>query len=394
MKFFLRYIAIATFITTSGIAIAQSQQALKGGSTDTPVETFSGSKKQNDNSSTDRALRINLTVDDTGFLKVKEGQEIKKGDLLVENTLERDRLSKQRQSVVLQIENLKSKALPKPFEPKTTPPIAALPQANFLEEESNIAQAKLRLQQAQSTLESQRPFLLTDNPEARAEVEKAEAAARIASEKVQEQEQLLKTMQDLRLDSPVIRHEEVKLKQSIAEGEQANSAFDQAKAKLSSSAIMQHQNLEKLEVSLQLAQSDLDLAHSKLQTARDNRKLLEYRASIESAQRVEQQNQANLAYTRQLQDYAQQQRDRDYQLAQLQISLSSIDDKISLIPVVRSPKSGYIRRVKPWVGSNGRYSTTITISSFNRSSKNGGSDRQSTETSTIDGTTSRGDTDE
>ncbi|GBE95659.1 hypothetical protein [Nostoc cycadae] len=393
MKFLFRYIAIAIFITTFGVAIAQSQQALKVSSTDIPVETFSGSKKQSDNANTDRALRINLTVDDTTFLKVKEGQEVKKGDLLVENTLESDRLNKQRQSVVLQIENLKSKALPQPFEPKAAPAIANLPAANFLEEESNIAQAKLRLQQAQSTLESRRPFLLADNPEARAEVEKAEAGARSASEKVQEQEQLIKTMQDLRLDSPVLRHEEAKLKQAIAESEQANSAFDQAKGKLASSAIVQRQELEKLEVALQLAKSELNLAHSKLQTARDNRKLVEYRASIESAQRVEQQNEANLAYTRQLQEFAQQQRDRDYQLAQLQISLSSIDDKISLIPVVRSPKAGYIRRVKPWVGSNGKYSTTITISSSRPSSKNGASNRP-TQTNAISDATSQGDTDE
>lgn len=372
----IRHFAIASFIIMSGAAIAQTP-ALRGN--ETSVETFTGTKKGvgEQTSNNDRTLRISLTVDDPSFLKVKEGQEVRQGDALIDNTLERQRLDRQRKGITLQIDNLKSKLLPKPFEPKTTPPLASLPPANFLEEESAIAQAKLRLQQAQSLLESRRSLLNADDPQARAEAEKTEAAARIAVEKVREQEELIKSMQDLGLESPVLRHEEAKLKQITSDGEQANSALDQAKGQLAASAINQHQELEKLEVSLQLVRSDLAMAESKLETARSNRKLLEYRASIESVQRVEQQNQSNLAYTRQLQEYAQQQRDRDYQLSQLQLSLAGIDDKISQIPVVRSPKSGYIRRVKPWVGNNGKYSTVVTINSITKpSSKNtGGGDR-------------------
>jgi hypothetical protein len=382
MKFLLRYIAIATFITTFGAAIAHSQILRGSNKTDATVETFTGTKKQSDNATTDRALRISLTVDDPSFLKVKEGQEVRQGDALIDNLIERQRLDRQRKAVTLQIDNLKSKLLPKPFEPRTAPPLATLPPANFLEEESAIAQARLRLQQAQSILETRRSLLNSDDPEARADSEKTEAAARIATEKVREQEELIKSMQDLGLESPVLRHEEAKRKQILSDSEQANSALDQARGRLAASAINQRQELEKLEVSLQLAQSDLAMAESKLETARSNRKLVEYRASIESAQRTEQENQSRLAYTQQLQELAQQQRDRDYQLSQLQLSLAGIDDKISLIPVVRSPKSGYIRRVKPWVGNNGRYSTTITISSSNPSSKNGGSDRPTTNSPT------------
>ncbi|OCQ92271.1 hypothetical protein BCD64_00205 [Nostoc sp. MBR 210] len=329
-----------------------------------------------------RPLRLRITVDNPDFLKVKIGQKIKKGDIITDNATERDRLSKQRQSIVLQIENLKSKVLPQPFEPKAAPAIAQLPPANFLEEESNIAQAKLKLQQAQSILDSRRSLLLSDNPEVKAEVQKFTTAANDAAAKVEEQEQLIKSMQDLRLEAPIMRHEEVKLRQVTAESQQANSALDQARAKLSSSATTQRQELEKLEVDLQLARSDLAVAQSRLETARNNRRLLEYRASIEAAQRTEESNQANLAYTRQLQEYAQQQRDRDYQLSQMQISLAAIDDKISLIPVVRSPRDGYVRKIKPWVGNNGKYNTVVTITSFATSSKNGGSDRQPTKINT------------
>lgn len=365
----IRHLVIAAFILMSGVAVAQTPTILRGN--DTAVETFAGTKRGTGEQGSDRTLRISLTADDPSFLKVKEGQQIKQGDMLIDNTLERERLDRQRRSVMLQIDNLKSKTLPKPFEPKPAPPLAALPSANFLEEESAIAQAKLKLGQAQSVLESRYKLLQSDNPEARAEAEKAEAGLRLAAEKVKEQEELIRSMQDMKLEPPVLRHEEAKLKQFTSEMEQAQSALDQTRAKLGASAVNQQQELQSLEIVVQLAQSDLQMAQSRLETARNNRKLLEYRASIEATQRIEQENQSNLAYTRQLQEYAQQQRDRDYQLSQLQLSLAGIDDKLSQIPVVRSPRSGYIRRVKPWVGNNGRYTTTITISAAAVSSKNG-----------------------
>ncbi|MCP6761923.1 MAG: hypothetical protein NHB32_24955 [Fischerella sp. CENA71] len=321
-----------------------------------------------------RPLRMTLSVDSPSFLKVKVGQEIKQGDIITDNSIERNRLNKQRQSLQLQIDNLKSKNIPKPFEPKAPPQLAALPSANFLEEESAIAQAKLKLQQAQSILESRTKLLNSDNPEVRAEGEKSESALNIAAEKVQEQEELLRSMQDMKLEASVLRHEEAKLKQLNSEMEQARSGLDQARAKLNASAIASQQELQNLQIAVQIAQSDLQMAMSRLETAKSNRKLLEYNASINAAQRIEQQNQSNLAYTRQMQDYEQQIRDRDYQLAQLQISLAAIDDKISQIPVVKSPKTGYIRRIKPWVGNNGKYSTVVTISS---NPKSDGSDRSS-----------------
>jgi len=33
--------------------------------------------------------------------------------------------------------------------------------------------------------------------------------------------------------------------------------------------------------------------------------------------------------------------------------------KLADIPIVRSPKDGYLRKIKPWVGKDGKYTTTI-----------------------------------
>ncbi|MEA5595706.1 hypothetical protein [Rivularia sp. UHCC 0363] len=312
-------------------------------------------------------LKLTITVDDPTHLKVKEGEEIKIGQIIADNSIERDRLSKQRQSILLQINNLKSKPIPAPIKPSPPPPIVQLPPAQFMEEETSIASAQLKLQQAQSILESRSPVLQTDNPEKRAEAEKSEAALRQAQEKVKEQEELLKSMRDMKLEAPVIRHEEAKLAQLQSELDQAQSALERERAKLNASAVIQQQELQNLEIGVQLARSQLSMAQSRLETARNNRKLVEYKASIEAAQRVEQQNQSVQSYSQQQTQYAQSLRDRDYQLAQVNLSLSGIDDKLALIPAVRSPRNGYIRRIKNWTGNNGKYQTIVTISSIPKS---------------------------
>ena len=332
-----------------------------------------------------RPLNLTISVDSPEFLLVKVGQEIKQGDVISDNALERSRLDKQRKSLLLQINNIKAKTIPAPSEPKKPLMLVPLPNANFLEESSAIAQAQLKLQQAQETLRSRTPLLKADNLEKRSNVENAESASFQASEKVKEQEELLKNMQDMRLDTPIIRHEEAKLKSIQSEMNQAKSALGREQASLDASAIASSQELQNLQVAVQIAQSNLQMAVSQLETAKSNRKLLEYRAAIESTQRIEQENQFNLSYSQQQQQYAQSIRDRDYQFAQLQIQLSSIDDKLAQIPVVRSPRDGYIRKIKPWTGNNGKYTTIITIASTpNPQSKGSISSNQTTSTSTTD----------
>lgn len=318
-----------------------------------------------------RPLRMSISVDNPSFLKVKLNQEIKKGDVISDNSTERDRLDKQKKSVKLQIDNLKSKAIPEPFKPTQQLGIKPLPPAIFSEESAAIAQFKMKLSQAQAMLEARTQLLQTDNPERRAEAENSEASLQIASQKVQEQEQMIQSMQDMKLSSEILQHEGAKLNQLRSQLDQANSALDQSKAKLNASAILQQQELQQLQINVRLAQSDLEVAESKLIASQNRRQLTEYDANLNEARRQQEQNQTQQEYSRQQQQYAQSVRDRDYQLAQLNISLSNVEDRLALIPLLRSPRNGYVRRIKPWVGRNGKYETTITISSAAISSKNG-----------------------
>jgi hypothetical protein len=354
-------------------------------STPDPVEVFKSSKKSTGNSDS-RSLRLSVTVDTPEFLQIEEGKEIKKGQVIVDNKTERSRLEVQRKDIALQLDNLSKKQIPKPFEPKSTPPLLPVPPAQFLEEESNIAASQLKLQQAESILDKRTPILLSDNPEKRASMERAEAALRGATEKVREQEELLKSMQDLRLEAPVIRHEEAKLNAMKSETEQLQSALQREQALMAAAGTQQQQELQNLQIAVQVARSELQIAIARLETARNNRKLVEYKASMEAVQRAEEENRTKQVHSQQKLQYEENLRNKEYQLGQLRSQLAAVDEKLAQIPILRSPRDGYIRRIKPWVGNNGKYTTTITISASNNNNQSFTSNGTNTSTLSTTGT--------
>jgi hypothetical protein len=308
-----------------------------------------------------RPLRINLSVDDPNFLKVRVGDEIKAGDIISDNSKERQRLERQKKSIQLQINNLKSKVLIAPTPPAPTPLIRSLPPAAFDEEQANIAQSELKLKQAKAILDSRFTFLTSDNPERRAEFEKAGASLAIASQKIQEQEQMIAAMNDMKMQPEILQHEQSKLKKLQAEFDQARSEVEQSQAKLSASAIYQNQELQNLKINVSLAESNLSVAKSRLESARNRRQIQEYQASVEETRRSQAETQARQDFERSRLQYEESSRNREYQLAQLGISLTAVEDKLADLPIIRSPRDGYIRRIKPWVGKDGKYQTTVTI---------------------------------
>ena len=326
------------------------------------VETVTEQEELPDNSlQKDRPLRMSISVDNPSFLKVRLNDEIKIGDVISDNSNERQRLDRQKKAIKLQIDNLNAKTLIAPTPPPPTPLLKNLPPSAFSEELAAISQAELKLKQARVILSSRSKLLTTDNPERRAEFEKAGASLAIASQKIQEQEQMIVAMNDMKMQSEILQHEQSKLKNLQSELEQARSEVDREQAKLDNSAILQTQELEQLETNVNLAESNLQVAKSKLEAARVNRQIQEYQASVEESKRSQSQTQSRQDYERSRLQYEEAVRNNDYQLAQLGISLSAIEDKLADIPIVRSPRNGYIKKVKPWVGKDGKYTTSITI---------------------------------
>lgn len=370
---------LLTFFFAAPLVTAQNTNTKEQNTgTKENVELFTSSNSGTTNGD-GKSLRLSVTVEAPEYLLIKVGDEISKGEIIVDKHSERKRLSQQRSSIALQIKNLKAKQMPAPFTPKDISSPAPLPAANFLEEESQVAQANLKLQQAQSILNSRTPVLTSDNPEKRASMEKAEAALGASTEKVREQEELVKSIRDMDMSEPdIILHEEAKLKQFTREMEQLQSALQREQALMAAAGNEQQQQLQDLQIAVQVARSELQIAHGRLETARNNRKLTEYKATIETAQRIEEENRSKQLHSQQLTQHAQAIRDQEYQLAQLQIQLSAVEDKLAQIPIIRAPRSGIIRRIKPWTGNNGKYSTTITISSFNNNDDTEGTSSKST----------------
>jgi hypothetical protein len=132
----------------------------------------------------DRLLKMSISVDNQSFLKVKLNDEIKKGDVISDNSNERQRLDRQKKAIKLQIDNLNSKTLIAPTPPQPIPLLKNLPPSAFEEEKAHISQAELKLRQARLVLSSRSKLLKTDNPERRAEFEKAGASVLILTDKL------------------------------------------------------------------------------------------------------------------------------------------------------------------------------------------------------------------
>jgi len=316
----------------------------------------------------DRPLRLSITVNDTSYLRVGAGDTIKEGDILVDNTEERSRLTAQKQTISLEINHLKDKQILSPLPPHKLLPIKPLPPANYIQETVAISQAQLHLKQAKSILASRSPWLSKSD----------DSTYKQAESKVDEQFQMLKSMKDLQMQPEVIQHEEAVVKQ-------LQNAAKKAKAELNQSIGKQLQESQQLQINIQLAESELQQKQAALVAAHSQRQLQEFQANIDANRQIQQQEQIALEHSRQMSLYYQQQRDKEYQLAELNIRQHQIEDKLADLPIVRSPKSGYIKRIKPWVGKDGKYTTTLTISSFSPSHSTTNSRSNSPNTNTNQG---------
>jgi len=311
----------------------------------------------------DRPLHLSVTVEDPSFLRIRVGDTIKPGDILADNVKERSRLNLQKQSISLQISRLKDKVIIAPLPPRKILPIKPLPPANYSEELAAISQAKLRIEHAKSILISRSPWLKQFD----------DSTYKQLQSKVDQQVQLLASMKDLKMEPEVSQHEEAVLKQMQQEAKKAEAEFNQNKGK-------QLQELQQLHVNVELAESELQQKQAALDAARARRKLQEFESSRDAIRIVQQEEQIALEHSRQIALYNQQQRDKDYQLAELDVRKHQVEDKLADLPIVRSPKAGYIKRIKPWVGRDGKYTTTLIIAGLavNLSGSSSGSGSQVT----------------
>jgi hypothetical protein len=103
------------------------------------------------------------------------------------------------------------------------------------------------------------------------------------------------------------------------------------------------------QIVLENLREELAQAEAALAQAQSDRAQQEYEHSLNAARRQEEQNQATLSYSYQVQQVAQQRRDQEFQVAQLEEKLRGVENELATLGAVVAPYAGQVRRVK-WLG--------------------------------------------
>ncbi len=187
-------------------------------------------------------LTINVKVAEPSDLKIKEGQEVKEGDIVADRSRECIRLNSQKFSLNLSLQRLQAMTIDPPTPPQSIPTVKTLPPISILEQEAEVERGKDLVAAVESEIETKKQSI-----------------------------DYLKQLPNL--DPIVLEHEAGKLK--------------------------------KLEEKHTGAVREYQLAIGKLSSAKNTRKYQEYQASIENAKRVEELNQSRSSYEAQLATYQQ-----------------------------------------------------------------------------------------
>jgi DNA repair exonuclease SbcCD ATPase subunit len=229
-------------------------------------------------------FKIRLTLSSSTDLKVREGDEVAKGDVLADRTRDRTRLDAQKRQLQLRIARLKQPIAGAPTA-KPIPEVAGLPPTSFLDEAAKVSQASVKIAAFEAAVTQQQRML-----------------------------DLLESTPNAELPESAIPHEREVLKQRRQELDQANS--------------------------------ELELAKGQLSQAQAERQYQEYQYSLELSKRAIALQQSDLQRQEQLQREEQEIKDREFQIAQLEGQVQAIETQIVQLSSVRSPFSGKIRKIK------------------------------------------------
>ena len=281
--------------------------------------------------------------------------------MLADQVEERSRLTTGLQALELEYKQLVTKTILVPPPPVQVPAVKSLPPISYDEEEAAITAGAVAIRQAERAFQQQTQNIKTPPIEESAALRRASVEVANEERLVNNQKRKIDVVAVLKdLPDAVMPHEQEVLKQKEASLKQVKADYELAQAKLSAATIAQTEKLLQLEVTLEKARAEQKVAIAKLQTKKDNRAYTEYKASITAAERAEQSNFASISHLRQLQQTDQQQRDRDYQLAQIQTKIASVKEQ-SLVSLVTSPYSGTIKSIKVQKQTNNNLAVEITL---------------------------------
>ncbi len=274
-----------------------------------------------------RNIKIELTLSNPQDLKVKPGDKVSAGQTLSDRVSERNRLQAKKKQLQLSLEKLNLPLTPIP-KPKPIPEIAKLPPVSYAEEEAAI---KLKQQK------------LTE----------AEQAYALAQKKIESLNQLNSSSEVPPLSRGV-------------RGDRTASPSHWGTGGGDIKLILSHEqaNLKNLEAAKQSAQIQLEVAQSKLTTAKENLAYIEYQRQLEQTRRayaVEQQHQAIASLESEARVLLAE---REYSKAQIETQIQTLDYQIHQLSTVTAPYEGTIKKVK-WTGQSDHNLTAVVTLAVN-----------------------------
>jgi chromosome segregation ATPase len=127
--------------------------------------------------------------------------------------------------------------------------------------------------------------------------------------------------------------------------------------------ILEHEraNLKNLEAARQSAQIQLEVAISKLTTAKEQRAYLEYQRQLEQTRRAIALQQQQQAIASQESERERLLAEREYSKAQIETQIQTLDYQIHQLSTVTAPYEGTIKKIK-WTGqSNNTLTALVTL---------------------------------
>ncbi len=283
----------------------------------TPITPLTPTPERRKNRAIPRNIKIELTLSNPQDLKVKPGDKVSAGQILSDRVSERNRLQAKKKQLQLSLEKLNLPLTPIP-QPKPIPEISPLPPVSYAEEEAAI---KLKQQK----------------------LKEAERAIALQQKKIDSIEQLQASPKSW----------------GTGGGDMASPEFRGTKGDLKQGStpnlklILEHEqaNLKNLEAARQSAQIQLEVAQSKLTTAKEQRAYIEYQRQLEQTRRaiaIEQQHQAIAS---QESERTRLLAEREYSKAQIETQIQALDYQIHQLSTVTAPYEGTIKKVK-WTGQS------------------------------------------
>ena len=102
---------------------------------------------------TPKRLNITVNVTEPDDLKVEQGEQIEKGEIIADRERERKRLTAQQKQLQLSLDRLKAASITPPAAPQKVPTAMALPPISYLEHEAAVAKTKSAIAFVESEVE-------------------------------------------------------------------------------------------------------------------------------------------------------------------------------------------------------------------------------------------------